>query len=212
MSKQFFFDQIQKNKYQFTFTINFSSYICTKMKSSDRIILDAKQFDITIKRLSHQLIENYNDFSDAVIIGLQPRGFLLAQRIHKELISINPQLNLEVGSLDVTFYRDDFRRKDAPIIPNKTDINFIIEDKRVILMDDVLFTGRTIRSGLDAMLAFGRPKTVELLVLINRRYKRHLPIQADYIGKNVHSIVSERVKVNWKDTDKKDEVILYTPD
>lgn len=162
--------------------------------------------------MSHQLIENYNDFSDAVIIGLQPRGFLLAQRIHKELISINPQLNLEVGSLDVTFYRDDFRRKDAPIIPNKTDINFIIEDKRVILMDDVLFTGRTIRSGLDAMLAFGRPKTVELLVLINRRYKRHLPIQADYIGKNVHSIVSERVKVNWKDTDKKDEVILYTPD
>src|SRR5690606_39912776 len=112
MSKQFFFDQIQKNKYQFTFTINFSSYICTKMKSSDRIILDAKQFDIASKRLSHQLIENYNDFSDAVIIGLQPRGYLLAQRIHKELISINPQLNLEVGSFGVTFYRDDFRRKD----------------------------------------------------------------------------------------------------
>lgn len=212
MSRQFFLTKFKKTSINLLLQSTLVAIFAQKMKSSDRIILDAKQFDITIKRLSHQLIENYNDFSDAVIIGLQPRGYLLAQRIHKELISINPQLNLEVGSLDVTFYRDDFRRKDAPIIPNKTDINFIIEDKRVILMDDVLFTGRTIRSGLDAMLAFGRPKTVELLVLINRRYKRHLPIQADYIGKNVHSIVSERVKVNWKDTDKKDEVILYTPD
>lgn len=182
------------------------------MKKNDRIILNSTQFDLTIKRLAHQLIENYNDFSDAVIIGLQPRGTFLAERIKEELVSINKKIKIDLGALDVTFFRDDFRRQNEPIIPNKTDINFIIENKRVILMDDVLFTGRTIRSGLDAMLAFGRPKTVELLVLINRRYKRQLPIQADYIGKNVHSIVSERVKVNWKGTEKEDGVILYTPD
>ena len=182
------------------------------MKKSDRIILNPTQFDLTIKRLSHQLIENYTDFSHTVIIGLQPRGTFLAERIKKELQTIDKKIKIDVGALDVTFFRDDFRRQNQPIIPNKTEINFIIENKRVILMDDVLFTGRTIRAGLDAMLAFGRPKTVELLVLINRRYKRHLPIQADYIGKNVHSIVSERVKVNWKSTDKEDKVILYTPE
>jgi len=182
------------------------------MKKSDRIILNPTQFDLTIKRLSHQLIENYTDFSDTDIIGLQPRGTFLAERIKKELQTIDKKIKIDVGALDVTFFRDDFRRQNQPIIPNKTEINFIIENKRVILMDDVLFTGRTIRAGLDAMLAFGRPKTVELLVLINRRYKRHLPIQADYIGKNVHSIVSERVKVNWKSTDKEDKVILYTPE
>ena len=173
------------------------------MQSSDRIILDPKQFELTIKRLSHQLIENYGDFKDTVIIGLQPRGYFLAERIHQELMKIDAKHDIKLGSLDVTFYRDDFRRQDTPIIPNKTEINFIIEDKKVILIDDVLFTGSTIRYGLDAMLAFGRPKTVELLVLINRRYKRDLPIQADYIGKNVHSIVSERVKVNWKNTNEK---------
>ncbi len=182
------------------------------MKKSDRTILNPTQFDLTIKRLSHQLIENYTDFSGTVIIGLQPRGTFLAERIKKELQTIDEKIKIDVGALDVTFFRDDFRRQNQPIIPNKTEINFIIENKRVILMDDVLFTGRTIRAGLDAMLAFGRPKTVELLVLINRRYKRHLPIQADYIGKNVHSIVSERVKVNWKGIDKEDKVILYTPD
>jgi len=181
------------------------------MGKNDRIILDEKQFDLTIKRLAHQLIENYNDFSNTTIIGLQPRGTFLAERIKSELLSINPAFKIESGALDVTFYRDDYRRQDNPLIPSETDVNFTIEDKEVILVDDVLFTGRTIRSGLDALLAFGRPKKVALLTLINRRYKRHLPIQADYIGKNVHSIDKERVQVSWKATDGKDEVILYTP-
>lgn len=182
------------------------------MKHNDRIILDSTQFDLTIKRLAHQLIENFNDFSDTVIIGLQPRGTFLANRIKSELKSINKKYDVQVGSLDVTFYRDDYRRHDIPLVASKTEIEFIIEDKKVILVDDVLFTGRTIRSGLDAMLAFGRPRSVQLLVLINRRYERHLPIQANYIGKNVHSVVSERVKVSWKETDKEDKVILYTPE
>jgi len=181
------------------------------MDKNGRIILDHTHFDLTIKRLAHQLIEKYNDFTDTVIIGLQPRGTFLAERIKAELLKINPSYSIQAGSLDITFYRDDYRRQGNPLIPSKTELDFTIEDKKVILVDDVLFTGRTIRSGLDALLAFGRPKSVELLVLINRRYKRHLPIQADYIGKNVHSIDTERVKVSWKETDKKDEVILYTP-
>lgn len=182
------------------------------MKHNDRIILDSTQFDLTIKRLAHQLIENHSDFSNTIIIGLQPRGTFLAERIIEELKLIDKKHEVQSGALDITFYRDDYRRQDNPLVPNKTEMNFDIEEKEVILVDDVLFTGRTIRSGLDAMLAFGRPKKVELLVLINRRYERHLPIQADYIGKNIHTIVSERAKVSWKKTDGEDKVILYTPE
>ena len=182
------------------------------MKQNDRIILDSTQFDLTIKRLAHQLIENHNNFSNTIIIGLQPRGIFLAERIKAELKAIDAKNNIQLGSLDVTFYRDDYRRQESPLVPSKTEMNFDVEEKNVVLVDDVLFTGRTIRAGLDAMLAFGRPKTVELLVLINRRYERHLPIQADYIGKNIHSIVSERAKVSWADTDGEDKVILYTPE
>ena len=182
------------------------------MKQNDRIILDSTQFDLTIKRLAHQLIENHNNFSNTIIIGLQPRGIFLAERIKAELKKIDIKNDVQLGSLDVTFYRDDYRRQESPLVPSKTEMNFDVEEKNVVLVDDVLFTGRTIRAGLDAMLAFGRPKTVELLVLINRRYERHLPVQADYIGKNIHSIVSERAKVSWADTDGEDKVILYTPE
>ena len=154
------------------------------MEKSNRVILDAKQFDLTIKRLAHQLIENHNNFTDTVILGMQPRGLFLANRIQAELLAINKKYKVQVGSLDTTFYRDDYRRQDNPLIPSKTQVDFIIEDKKVVLIDDVLFTGRSVRAGLDAMLAFGRPSKVELLVLINRRYERDLPIQAKYIGKN----------------------------
>jgi pyrimidine operon attenuation protein/uracil phosphoribosyltransferase len=182
------------------------------MKQTDRIILDSTQFDLTIKRLAHQLIENHNNFKNTIIIGLQPRGTFLADRVVAELKAIDSAYDVQSGALDVTFHRDDYRRQGIPLVPSKTEMNFDIEEKNVILMDDVLFTGRTIRAGLDAMLTFGRPSTVELLVLINRRYERHLPIQADYIGKNIHSIVSERAKVSWADTDGEDKVILYTPE
>ncbi len=172
------------------------------------IILGNPKFRITIKRLCHQLIENHNDFSDSVLIGLQPRGIYLANRIQQELESLLPDNKLQFGNLDVTFFRDDFRHRENPLVPNATDIDFIIENKKVILIDDVLYTGRTIRAGLDAMLAFGRPSKVELLVLIDRRYTRQLPIEPDYIGMKVDSISSEKVVVRWKETDGKDEVIL----
>ncbi len=171
-----------------------------------KIILEKNKFDITIKRLCHQLIEVHNDFSNTVIIGLQPRGIYLARRIQKELQSILKNKTVHCGELDITFYRDDFRKKE--LIPNRTNIDFIIEDKNVILVDDVLFTGRTIRAGLDAMLAFGRPNDVELLVLVDRRLSRHVPIQAKYIGMTIDSITTQNVKVEWKEIDGKDKITL----
>jgi pyrimidine operon attenuation protein/uracil phosphoribosyltransferase len=118
---------------------------------------------------------------------------------------------VQCGTLDITFYRDDFRRRETPPIPSVTNIDFTIENKQVILIDDVLYTGRTIRSGLDALLAFGRPEKVELLTFIDRRFKRHLPIQADYIGKAVDTLISERVSVEWEEIEGEDKVLLYTP-
>lgn len=172
-----------------------------------RIILDSKHLEITVTRLCYQLIEVHNDFSNTVIIGLQPRGIYLAKRIQKTLQEILKK-DIKCGSLDTTFYRDDFRKKE--LVPNRTEIDFIIEDKNVVMVDDVLFTGRTIRAGMDAMLAFGRPSDVELLVLIDRRLSRHLPIQAKYIGKTIDSIASEKVVVEWKETDKTDKVTLLS--
>lgn len=162
-----------------------------------KLILDHKLIEIIISRLCHQVIENHKGFKDSVIIGLQPRGVWVADKIHKK---INDLIDGEVplGYLDVTFYRDDFRRRDTPIKANETKISFIIENKNVLLVDDVLYTGRTVRAALDAMTAFGRPRKVELLVLINRRYSRDLPIEPDYTGQNVNTIRSQRIEVAWQ--------------
>lgn len=173
-------------------------------------LLDGQKFQITIKRLCHQLIENHNDFSDSVILGIQPRGPFLAARIAAELQNILPATKILNGNLDITFFRDDFRRREGPLVPNATKIDFIIEGKKVILVDDVLWTGRTIRSALDAMLAFGRPAKVELLVLVDRRYSRDLPIEPNYIGIQVDSVNSQKVIVNWKEADSEDKVILLS--
>ena len=172
-----------------------------------KILLEKNQFDVKIKRLCHQLIEAHNDFSETLIIGLQPRGIFLAKRIQKELQSILKNKNIKCGALDITFHRDDFRKK--ALIPNPTNIDFTIEDKNVVLVDDVLFTGRTIRAGLDAMLAFGRPQDVELLVLVDRRLTRHVPIQAKYVGITIDSIETQNVKVEWMETDGKDKITLF---
>ena len=173
-----------------------------------RQILDSKQIDLAITRLCYQLIEVHNDFSDSVILGIQPRGVHLAHRIHKKLSVILKKKDIKCGDLDITFYRDDFRQKE--LIPSSTQINFDIEKKNVILVDDVLYTGRTVRAALDAMLALGRPRDVELLTLIDRRLSRNVPIQAKYTGKTIDSVASEKVLVHWKETDDKDEVTLLT--
>jgi pyrimidine operon attenuation protein/uracil phosphoribosyltransferase len=155
-------------------------------------LLDGQKFQITIQRLCRQLIENHNDFSGSVLIGIQPRGIYLAKRVAEELRKILPDNIIEQGDLDITFYRDDFRRQGSPLVPNQTKIDFIIEGKKVIMMDDVLWTGRTIRAAMDAMQAFGRPEKVELLALVDRRYSRHIPVSADYVGIEVDSIASQK--------------------
>ncbi|MEO6683516.1 MAG: bifunctional pyr operon transcriptional regulator/uracil phosphoribosyltransferase PyrR [Ginsengibacter sp.] len=168
-----------------------------------KTLLNKYQLQITIERLAYQIIENFEDLSEVVIIGLQPRGIFLANKIVDQLIKIRPEVKIPYGQLDITFYRDDIRSELHEA--NQTTINFSIENKKVILIDDVLYTGRTIRAALDAMLSFGRPKKVELCVLINRRYSRQLPIQPDYCGKSIDSLISQKVKVEWD----KEEVNLY---
>lgn len=174
-----------------------------------QVILSSQQVELTINRLCHQLIENHSDFSNTILIGLQPRGINVVARLKAQLEEILKK-EIVCGNLDITFYRDDFRRREKPLIPSATNINFSIENKNIVLVDDVLFTGRTIRSGMEALLAFGRPKRVELLTMIDRRYRRHLPIQADYVGKTVDTMVSERVSVEWKEIEGEDKVLLYT--
>ncbi len=166
--------------------------------SIKRLILSSPLLEIMTSRLCQELIENHQDFNNTVIMGLQPRGIFFAERVVAELRERTGK-NIPLGHLDATFYRDDFRRRDSPLLPNKTNVPFLIEGKRVILIDDVLASGRMVRAALDAMTAFGRPKMVELMVLIDRRYNRELPIEPDYFGMKVNTLESQRVLVEWKE-------------
>ncbi len=170
-----------------------------------KTIVNDKQIDLIIQRLAHQIIENNALSDNMVVIGLQPRGVWLSNRIHKVLEQLY-NIKVAYGQLDITFYRDDIRNELH--VPNKTNIDFSIENKTVILIDDVLFTGRTIRAAMDALLDFGRPKKVELCVFINRRFSRELPIQPHYTGKVIDSFESQKVKVFWNEKDGRDEVVL----
>ncbi|SHE75653.1 pyrimidine operon attenuation protein / uracil phosphoribosyltransferase [Psychroflexus salarius] len=173
-----------------------------------QLLLNAEQMQITLQRLACQLVENHKDFSQTCLIGIQPRGTQVLDRLHTILKKDFGLSSVEVGKLDITFYRDDFRRTDKPIQANSTSINFIVEEKQVVFIDDVLYTGRSIRSALTAIQSFGRPKSVELLTLIDRRFSRHLPIQPDYKGRQVDAINNEYVKVCWNETDQEDAVYL----
>ena len=175
---------------------------------SQKVLLNAKEVNIILHRLACQLIEKHNDFSNTVLIGLQPRGVFLANRIAKILKEDYKIKNIQLGFLDITFFRDDFRRGDKPLEANTTNINFIVEDKTVVFIDDVLYTGRSIRAALTAIQSFGRPNEIELLALIDRRFSRHLPIQPNYRGRQVDVINHEKVKVNWKENDGEDTVYL----
>ena len=175
---------------------------------SRKTLLNSKDIEIILHRLACQLIENHNDFSDTVLIGLQPRGSFLANRLATVLKNDYNIKNLSLGLLDITFYRDDFRRRDAPLLATSTEIDFLIENKKVIIIDDVLFSGRSIRAALTAIQSYGRPKNIELLVLIDRRFSRHLPIQPNYRGRQVDAINEERVLVSWQETHQKDAVYI----
>lgn len=173
-----------------------------------KVLLSSKEVNIILHRLACQLIENHLDFSDSVIIGIQPRGVFLAERLKSILKEAYKIEAIQLGYLDITFFRDDFRRGEKQLEANKTQIDFLVENKKVVFIDDVLFTGRSIRAALSAIQSFGRPSQIELLVLIDRRFSRHLPIQPDYRGRQVDVINNEKVKVNWVERDGEDAVYL----
>lgn len=177
---------------------------------SQKVLLSSKEIDIILHRLACQLLENHLDFSDSVLIGLQPRGAFLARRLRDLLQGPYRVGDIPFGLLDITFYRDDFRRGDKTLEASTTRIDFLVEGKRVVLVDDVLFTGRSIRAALTAIQSFGRPGEIELLTLIDRRFSRHLPIQPDYRGRQVDAIREQRVKVCWKENEGEDKVYLVS--
>ncbi|MBQ0733235.1 bifunctional pyr operon transcriptional regulator/uracil phosphoribosyltransferase PyrR [Aquimarina celericrescens] len=175
---------------------------------SQKLLLSAKEIDIILHRLACQLIENHTHFKDTVLIGIQPRGTFLADRIKQILVDDYQLENVKLGYLDITFYRDDFRRGEKPLEANTTHIDFAVEDKRIVFIDDVLYTGRSIRAALTAVQSFGRPQEIELLTLIDRRFSRHLPIQPNYRGRQVDAINQEKVKVLWIENEGEDAVYL----
>ena len=175
---------------------------------SQKILLNSKEIEIILHRLACQLIENHLDFSNTVLIGIQPRGIYLAERLTSILRDEYGVKDIELGYLDITFYRDDFRRSEKILEANKTKINFVVENKKVVFIDDVLYTGRSIRAALTANQSFGRPEEIELLVLIDRRFSRHLPIQPNYRGRQVDAINEEKVKVSWIENDGEDMIYL----
>ena len=194
------------DKIEFVYLSHQTLYITMTQK----VLLNAKEVNIILHRLACQLIEKHLDFKDTILVGIQPRGTFMAERLKEILENDYKTPEIMLGYLDITFFRDDFRRTDKPLEANKTKINFIVENKKVIFIDDVLFTGRSIRAALTAIQSFGRPSEIELLVLIDRRFSRNLPIQPDYRGRQVDAINNEKVKVNWKENGGTDEVHLIT--
>ncbi len=175
---------------------------------SKKVLLSSKEIKIILHRLACQLLESHLDFTDTVLIGIQPRGKYLADRLAKILRDEYGVKEINLGYLDITFFRDDFRRGEKTLEATKTKIDFLVEDKKVVLIDDVLFTGRSIRAALTAIQSFGRPSEVELLTLIDRRFSRHLPIQPNYRGRQVDAINDEKVQVMWEENDGKDVIYL----
>ena len=175
---------------------------------SQKVLLTAKEVTIILHRLACQLVEKHLDFSDTILVGIQPRGIFLAERL-KEILEKEYQTpEIQLGYLDITVFRDDFRRTDKPLEANITQIDFLVENKKVIFVDDVLYTGRSIRAALTAIQSFGRPSGIELLTLIDRRFSRDLPIQPDYRGRQVDAINDEKVKVTWAEQGGEDGVFL----
>lgn len=171
-------------------------------------IFSEKKLSIALRRMAYEIIERHRNFNDTVLIGIQPRGIHFAKRIHQILQEIDPTYQIQYGTLDITFYRDDFKKSSDIFIPEDTDMNFSIENKKVILIDDVLYTGRTIRAAMEAIVDYGRPSLIELMVLIDRRFSREVPIQADYVGLHVDAVDTQKVRVLWEEKDGENGVVM----
>ena len=173
-----------------------------------KILLDSKKIDLILNRLVCELIENHKDFNNTVLIGLQPRGTYLIEKLLKIFKKKYPNINIESGILDFTFFRDDFRRSEKTLKASSTQIDFSIENKNVVLIDDVLFTGRSVKAAMSSIDSYGRPNSIELLVLIDRRFKREIPIQANYCGAKIDTFKGDKVNVVWNENSKKDVIYI----
>lgn len=177
--------------------------------SRGRVILNEKKFTLTMGRICEQLIEEYDDFANTCIIGIQERGAIFSDRVVSSLRSRGLE-HFSAGKIDISFHRDDYRRRERPIAPSQTDIDFIIEDKDVLLIDDVLYTGRSVHAAMSALQQFGRPASISLLSLVDRRFNRNFPIQANFVGITVDAIDEAYVKVEWEHIDGKDQIKLFS--
>lgn len=171
--------------------------------------MDSERFGLTIRRLCHQLIERYDDFSNACVVGVQHRGVWLSEVILTELEQLGLD-DLQFGKLDITFYRDDFRIREKPLKANPTEMSFLVENKDVVLVDDVLYTGRTIQAALTALNHFGRPRSVTLLTMVDRQFNRHLPIQPDFVGMRVDALDEAYVSVEYRKHHGQDKIVLFS--
>jgi pyrimidine operon attenuation protein/uracil phosphoribosyltransferase len=179
---------------------------------SDKVkarVMDASKIRRILYRMATEIIERNRDLKSLVIVGIRTRGIYIGKRIAK-IIKEMEKVDIPVGVMDITLYRDDFSELETQHMVQKTEIKFPIARKNVLLVDDVLFTGRTIRAAMDGLFDIGRPKTIQLLVLIDRGH-RELPIRADYVGKNLPSSRREIVQVQLKEVDDKDEVLIVEP-
>jgi pyrimidine operon attenuation protein/uracil phosphoribosyltransferase len=175
------------------------------------VVLDADRIARSLTRIAHEIVERNRGIDDLALVGIRTRGVPLARRIAHTLRDIT-QHEVPTGALDITLYRDDLMRTAVGAQPliRKTEIPFSIDDKRILLVDDVLYTGRTIRAALDALIEFGRPKAIQLVVLVDRGH-RELPIKADYVGKNVPTSPAQSVQVRLMEIDGRDEVEIQEP-
>lgn len=169
-------------------------------------ILDKDGVNRALTRVAHEILEKHKGVGELCLVGIRNRGVYLAERLGQIIKNIEGS-DVPVGTLDITLYRDDLSLVDVNPMVHKTEINFDINDKSLILVDDVLYTGRTIRAALDALIDFGRPKSIQLAVLVDRGH-RELPIRAEYVGKNIPTAQNEIVEVHLSEVDGKDEVII----
>ena len=172
------------------------------------IVMDADRIGRTLTRIAHEIVERNKGVEDLALVGIRTRGVHIARRLARSLGEITGH-EVPTGSLDITLYRDDLRRHAVgpqPVV-RRTEIPFSIDAKKILLVDDVLYTGRTTRAALDALIDFGRPRAIQLIVLVDRGH-RELPIKADYVGKNLPTAPDQSVQVRLQDTDGVDEVVL----